>query len=225
MKLFKAPILIAILSILFTTACSTTQQAYVRNVQMYFEIKTPISLTADKIKDSPADLVLVKNGERASVTMALAFIENDQYKWVSRDGVMFITQNGRLVRSVGLDHNLLYVSELSNDPLASPALYKENAKWDRVIDTEYGDYGAHLSSQTSTFINQLISVQAEPFMTKKYLETVQYKSPANGQHTWTNTFWFEQSSGQLIKSSQKTSPHSEVVEMIYVSRAHRLLEN
>jgi hypothetical protein len=216
--------LIVVISILFVTACSTTQQAYIRNVEMYFESNTAVNLSTEEIRQSAADLIYVKNGDRSQVTMALAFIENEQYKWVSRDGVMFITENGRLVRTLNLDKNLLYVSNLLLDPLALPSFYDKDLQWDRVIDTQHGEYGVNVSSSTSVFINQLVDIEDAQLMTKKYLETVHYNNQKHGKHTWINTFWLDQSSGQLLKSSQKMSPHSNAIEITYISRALRLLE-
>jgi len=224
MNPLKVSFLIVVISILFVTACSTTQQAYIRNVEMYFESDTAVNLSTEEIRQSAADLIYVKNGERSQVTMALAFIENEQYKWVSRDGVMFITENGRLVRTLNLDKNLLYVSHLSLDPLALPSFYDKDLQWDRVIDTQHGEYGVNVSSSTSVLINHLVDIQDAQLMTKKYLETVHYISQLHGKHTWINTFWFDQSSGQLLKSSQKMSPHSDAIEITYISRALRLLE-
>jgi hypothetical protein len=191
---------------------------------MYFESDTAVTVSNDKIKLSTADLIYVKNGDRPIATMALAFIENDQYKWLSRDGVMFITKNGRLVQTVGLEKNLIYVSDLSTDPLALSQANNKEMQWNRVIDTEHGDYGANLSSQFSTINDELIWVQDEQFKTIKHIESVHYQSEKYGEDIWTNTFWFHHESGQLLKSSQKVSPQSETVEITYLSRAVRLLE-
>lgn len=223
MKSFNASFILVLFSLLIT-ACSTTQHAYIRNFEMYFESNEDIKLTAESVRDSAADLIYVQIGKRAQITMALAFIENGEYKWVSQDGVMFITKNGRLVRTVGLDRNLLYSSNLANDPLNLPSSYKQTVKWDRVIDTEFGEYGVKLSSDTSIIINQSIIIQNSALITKKYSEKVKYNSAKDGKRKWQNSFWIHQSSGQLLKSSQKISLYGETVEIAYISRAARLME-
>lgn len=223
MTLLKT-LLLLVLTV-FLTACSTTQQAYVRNVQMYLEGNTGVSLSDEKIKNSSADLILVKNGSRAPVTMALAYIEGGLHKWVSSDNAMLIFQRGRLIRTLGLDSNLIFVSNLQYDPLILASSYERPVQWNRFIDTEYGDYGAQISSQTSISINQAVKIQSKAFITKKYVEEVQYQSELYGEHTWTNTFWFDQASGQLLKSSQKMSPQGDVIDITYLSRAIRLLES
>ncbi|MFT6267333.1 MAG: hypothetical protein ACJAVV_000130 [Alphaproteobacteria bacterium] len=225
MKPFKASFVLIVVSLFSISSCSTTQQAYLRNIEMYFESGIDVTLSNDEISQSTSDLIYVKNGDRSTVTMALGFIENGQYKWLSRDGVMLITENGRLVRTIGLEHNLLYVSNLSSDPLRTTSPHDKERQWDRVIDTEYGEYGVSLSSQTFIATNEVISVQTQQLVTNKYVESVHYQSQKHGEHQWTNTFWFHQASGQLLKSSQKLSSQSETLEITYLSRAIRLMEN
>lgn len=223
MKLLKTPFLLVVTA-LFISACSNTQQAYLRNIQMFFESNADIVVSDEKIKNSFADLVLVKHGDSPQATMALAFVENGLHKWVSRDGVMFIFQRGRLIRSLGLKHNLLYVSNTQNDPLIAPSNYVTPVKWERIIDSEYGDYGARLNSSTTVIINQLLTIQSRLIMTKKYEEHVNYDSVKYGKHNWTNTFWVDQETEQLVKSIQKTSAQADPIEITYISRAIRLLE-
>jgi len=210
--------------ILVVSACSTTQQAYLQNVKMYFASDNDTTLTMEDVKEATVDLIYVRNGDRPQATMALAFIESNQYKWLSQDGVIFITENGRLVRSSGLDKNLIFVSNLSTDSLKD-LQSRRNVPWNRVIDTEYGDYGVALSSQMSASTDQLISIQTRQLKTTKYTESVSYQSSKYGKDEWTNTFWFHQESGQLLKSSQKTSSQSDNIEIVYLSRAMRLLED
>lgn len=224
MKSFKASFVLIVISLLFLSACSTTQQAYIRNVEMYLDSDTDITISNNQIKQSNVDLISVRNGDRPLATMALAFIEDGQYKWLSRDGVMFITENGRLIRTVGLAHNLVYISNLSSDPLKTAIPQSKKTQWNRFIDTEYGDYGVNLSSEISVVDNESIIVRSEPLLTKKYIEYVHYESEKYGEDKWTNTFWFHQASGQLLRSSQKMSSQTEIIEIIYISRALRLLE-
>jgi hypothetical protein len=223
MNSFRASCVFVLISFLSLSGCSTTQQAYIQNIKMYLDSDINVTVSNDDIRQSKADLIYVVIGERPRATMALAFIENGQYKWLSQDKAMFITENGRLVRTVGLAHNLIYVSNLSNDPLKMPSVDNTNVKWNRVIDTELGDYGTQLSSQTSMIDKELLLIQQKEFVTTKFTELVKYQSALNGDATWTNIFWYDKASGQLLKSSQKTSAQSETIEITYISRAIRLL--
>lgn len=223
MKTYKASYLFALVSFFFLSGCSTTQQAYLQNIKMYLDSDVNVTVSNEDIIQSKVDLIYVEIGERPRATMALAFIENGRYKWLSQDKAMFITENGRLVRTLGLTHNLIYVSNLSNDPLKTSTASNDALQWNRFIDTDFGDFGTQLTSQTSIVDNELLLVQQEEFVTTKYTELVRYQSALSGDDVWINTFWFHPASGQLLKSSQKTSSQSEVVEITYISRVIRLL--
>jgi hypothetical protein len=223
MKSSFGAILIILIPVFFLSACSSTQQAYLQNIDIYFESNVDVALANEDIEQAGVDLIYVKNGERPIATMALAFIENGQYKWLSKDGAMFITQSGRIVRTVGLDRNLLYTSELTTDPLQHPNERIDGTIWSRIIDSEYQDYGADLESKFTMTTDTLLTIQGATFTVKKITEMVDYKSAALGDHHWTNIYWYHQDSGQLLKTFQKTSAKGERVEITYASRAIRLI--
>lgn len=217
---------IILLFVLLLGACSATQQAYIQNFKLYFDGQEGVELTEQEIINSPIDLLYVKNGDRPYATMALAFIENEQYKWLSKDDVMFITQKGRLVQTLGLSENLIYLSNADEDYLNN-WLEKSAVKrrWNRTIDTQLegrSDYGAKLSSSMQLNKNVEIMIQNKAYSTHHIVETVSYESVLYGKGSWVNEFWFGSESQQLLKSVQIISPQMDSVEIIYVSRALRL---
>jgi hypothetical protein len=57
------------------------------------------------------------------------------------------------------------------------------------------------------------------------VEKVNFLAPANFMRlntTWENHFWYDKQSGELLKSIERTSPLSEPLEIIYLSRIARL---
>lgn len=67
------------------------------------------------MQQSDIDLISVKRGERPVAIMALAYLENDQHKWISRDKAMLTMEKGRIVRTLGLTENLLYLSRCNGN--------------------------------------------------------------------------------------------------------------
>ena len=218
--------LIILFVVLTLTACSTTQQAYLQNLQFYFAGQKNVELTKQDVISSPVDLIYVKNGDRPYATMALAFIENEQYKWLSKDNVMFITQKGRLVQTLGLSENLVYTSNIDTDFLKNWFAKRGNAvSWERLIDIqlqERDDFGAKLLSSIKIDENVNIKIQDTAYSTYHIVETVYYESVLSGKASWNNEFWFERESQQLLKSSQVITPQMDSVEIVYLSRAARL---
>jgi hypothetical protein len=214
---------LVIASVLLLSACSTTQLAYKQNITLYFESHEELRLSDEAIKDSPVDLIYVRNGERPTATMALAFIENGQYKWLSSDGAMIVTAHGRLVRTAGFAENLIYVSQVKQDPLTLGGnITQANNRWLRRIDTEMGDRGALLSSQLRVISDASLIVQDYSFAVVKVEEDVTYDSAQHGTSSWTNTFWFDSKTNQLVKSSQAIAPSMDNLEITYISRVLRL---
>ena len=190
---------------------------------MYLESDIDIKLTSEEVVQSPMDLIYVKNGERPIATMALGFIENGKYKWLSKDDVMIVTDNGRVIKTLGLDKNVTFVDHLKNDPISKgQSLNIKN--WITSIDTDYGDSGAKIESTFDTIKNVTIVIQGAEFNTTKVEEKIKYNSSLNGEKSWVNTYWYHIDTGYLIQSHQTPSAYSDRLEITYISRVMRLLE-
>ncbi|MEP4892435.1 MAG: YjbF family lipoprotein [Aliiglaciecola sp.] len=213
-----------ICSILFLSACSSTQRAYKQNIELYFSSKDGVTLTKESVIESPIDLVYIKAGDRPYATLALAFIENNQYKWVSADDAVMITQNGRLVRTLGLDTNLIYVDNLTTDPLISKKDVADNANWNSYIDIDPQQYGIKFSSTFSRETNIPLTILEQQFSTTKVMENVTTQNALGNTVSWQNVYWYHTQSGQLLRSSQQFSGSTERYDLQYVSRAMRLSE-
>ena len=223
MKLFKRHIFVSLFVCCLVTACSSTQRAYQQNFRMYLESDIDIKLTSEEVVQSPMDLIYVKNGERPIATMALGFIENGKYKWLSKDDVMIVTDNGRVIKTLGLDKNVTFVDHLKNDPISKgQSLNIKN--WITSIDTDYGDSGAKIESTFDTIKNVTIVIQGAEFNTTKVEEKIKYNSSLNGEKSWVNTYWYHIDTGYLIQSHQTPSAYSDRLEITYISRVMRLLE-
>lgn len=79
--------------------------------QAYEEIKN-IFLGNDNeidpkiISDIPYASMVVKIGNGPSALMILESVSNDEYTWISADGVYFVLKKGKIVKTSGLPNNL-----------------------------------------------------------------------------------------------------------------------
>ena len=204
------------------SGCSTTNQAYYETLKIAFSDRGVAPPSLKTLREVKADLAWVTLGNRASVTMALAFIEDGQHKWVSRDGYLLVFDNGVLTRSAGFEKDILYSS-------ASPILSRDTSKnADRsdsyTLDVE-GAYNLQLTSEIGPSEQQQMTLWDQVFLMECINEHVQLLTPIAGTtHTeWMNTYCFDAESGRLLKSDQLLSPFSERIVMVYVSRAARTL--
>jgi hypothetical protein len=207
------------------SSCSSTHQAYLRTLKVALDESSDIVLQNSDIAQSPADLIYVKKGESATVVLALAFIQNGQYKWISADKVALIEQNGRLIKTLALEQNLDFVYSETEDPLIHPTTINNSANWFRLIDYDRSQFGVQVNSTFSNKGSQLLSIQESNFETILIEEKVVATESVNHrfkQNTWQNQFWVSKASGKIIRSRQKVTPDGEYFDITYVSRALRL---
>jgi hypothetical protein len=210
------------------SSCSGTYKAYYQTLQIAFAEQVDAQKTLDEVQQSEVDIISVKRGDRAAAIMALAYIENGQHKWVSTDNAMFIMHKGRLVRTIGFSDNLLYLSNIENDPLKLLADDLQSSQlpdsWLRIADRTGDEYGYPIKSVFSQAKQNTLQALNLNLDTMYYVETVYYDAPSDYVRlvsSWENHFWFTKDGG-LIKSIQKISPVSESLKITYLSRIARL---
>jgi hypothetical protein len=216
------------LILIFTSACSGTYHAYYQTLKIAFSDKSDAKMTLVEVQQSSVDVISVRRGERPSVIMALAYIENGQHKWVSSDKAMFVIDKGRLIRTIGLNKNLLYSSSTDIDPLKSlphKTMYvPQKQKWIRTVDQTDDEYGYSIESSFNDAIQDSVQALNLDIETILYVENIIYKVPTDYiriSKNWKNYYWYAKS-GEMIKSIQMTSPLSEALEITYLSRIARL---
>jgi hypothetical protein len=221
-------IALSALILIFTSACSGTYHAYYQTLKIAFSDKSDAKMTFVEVQQSSVDVISVRRGERPSVIMALAYIENGQHKWVSSDKAMFVIDKGRLIRTIGLNKNLLYSSSTDIDPLKSlphKTMYvPQKQKWIRTVDQTDDEYGYSIESSFNDAIQDSVQVLNLDIDAILYVENLIYKVPTDYiriNKNWKNYYWYTKS-GEMIKSIQMTSPLSEALEITYLSRIARL---
>ncbi len=219
-------------SIVFTVAllclalvgCSSTNKAYYDTIKLALASEKPLSLPIEKVLASRADLLKVRHGERNTAVMALAYIENGQNKWVSADSAQLHMHNGVIVRTHGLNQDMLYTSDLDKNPLSDPLPLSFD--WSREVDIKGMGYGLTVTSQWKAVAEEAFTEFSASFPVQRIEETVSFPKTTpyiETGLTWTNTYWVSQENGELLKASVKITPQSDRFEMTYLSRAARLL--
>ncbi|XOV80076.1 MAG: YjbF family lipoprotein [Aestuariibacter sp.] len=210
----------------FLSGCTGTYVTHYENLKLAFADPVDPSPSLDVVRESPVDLALVKIGDTVHARIALAYQENGIDKWISADKAMLAIKDGHIIKTHSFKNDLIYVSETEMMPLAN--INKVSSiQWRRNVDWESGEYGHVIEStfQRSNE-NESIEILGKLFTTIVVVERAEYLSPS--KHTkwnrsWENTFWFDKDSGELLQSSQQTSPFSKRIDMQYISRAVRLM--
>lgn len=214
------------LVLLTLTACAGTYHSYIDTLKLAFADTPDAELSLAEVQQAQYDLLYVKHGERAQAVMVLMHLEAGQHKWLSADNAMLIMEQGRLVRTLGFEHDLLHLTNTLNDPLRRFKTIQPDSSWLRLADWRNGEYGYGLRSRFEVVPAQQLTVFQQQLNTTLVVEHVSYEDKANYLRfdgSWQNYFWFDSKTGTLIKSEQTLAPFWQPITMTYASRIGRLL--
>lgn len=187
---------------LLLQACSATTKGLGTSLWHSIVGTDGVQLTDDDIQNMryASQYMSINGGPQLFVV--LAYDENGQQKWVTQDRATLVTQNGRVVKTVGLGDNLTQVSNLTNDPLAKVNQIIDGAAWTRQMAwTEHQQ--VRMATARSTFRwdgSDTLKVGSSVTPVRVLDEEV----TASGK-TWHNRFWVD-SDGHIRQSKQYLGP-------------------
>lgn len=186
---------------LLLQACSQTQKGLSDTVKLALLGPDDVQVTSEQVESLPyASMYLrVNHGQR--IFVVLGFDENGQQKWITRDRSVVVTQHGRVVKTLGLNDNLIDVTNLQQDPLADPLHLTEGASWTRTLS--WSDAGAFRAGTAISHFtrkdDQVLDLAGNKVACRVWQEHVELA--ADGK-SWTNTFWIDTTTGQVRQTQQ-----------------------
>ena len=201
--------------------CSNTLRTYTDTLSLAFNPGDGASLTKEQLAKRTADALYATVGNLPRAQLSLAYTEQGQQKWISADKAFLVLDNGRLVKTTGFDNDLLFISGSEQDPLKQAMTkIQPGQQWQALSDWEARqESGYKLSYEVIEIAVDSIELLDHQFETKLVTEQVIF---ANGD-TAINLFWFDLTSGSLLKSQQQIAPFWPQIELIHISNAARLL--
>ena len=174
-----------------------------------------VALTSDKIAELPYASSFVRINDGAQLFMVLAFAEPNpttgvmQLKWVSSDKAMIVTENGRVVKTLGLAQANLQSIESSTKtaPAFAELLQKQISRNASYSWKTTNSYLYHYQADIST--SEFISTSLWQKQTTLVYETVNIK---NLDTSFTNRYWVDEQ-GDVVKSIQYLGPKLGKIEM------------
>ncbi|HJW25822.1 MAG TPA: YjbF family lipoprotein [Rhodocyclaceae bacterium] len=153
--------------------------------------------------------VSIRNSRKA--LLVLAKVDQGELHWMSADRGVFVTRNGRLVRTVGMPENLVGTEFLGVDffeergvPSASSSSRK------RLIDIAPGNrFGMVVEASLSHGPKEVVRINKRQYETVRLVETCVVP-----QLSWEfqNTYWMD-GQGMIWKSIQHTVQGAPAIEM------------
>lgn len=225
MSIVKFPRLtVAIVFSLILGGCSNVNRLYLDSIKLAFFDDGP-SLTLQEVQENKADLLKVVHGERWPAYMALAYVEDDQYKWISSDQVVLAMHKDKIIRTSGLNNNLQYTDNLAGNPLALSKPFAPTS-WLYHIDAEDKSYGLPVTSRWQNEAPQQVTFFAHSLTVIPIIETVSVDIDEpywTHKTSWQNVYWMEQDTKLVIYSEQLATPYSDPMKMTFVTRIGRII--
>ncbi|ANB52223.1 hypothetical protein WM43_05855 [Aeromonas veronii] len=206
------------LGLLLLSGCSATSSDTYATIRYALLGVDDVEVTTETVRELPYASAYLRVGDNPQALVVLAFADPDgSLSWVSSDNKLFVTKSGRLSKTVGLENDLYLVASSWPDPLQKIAKvpddvlnlgamrWQYNAEWEK-------DYVSGYNMQV-----QFISTVPEKLLildkTHDVILIDEFVSFGQDQNSWHNYYWFEPSTGRVLKSQQQLGPELPVIEM------------
>jgi hypothetical protein len=143
--------------------------------------------------------------------LVLATDNGGDLLWTSAAHVVIVTREGRIVRTVGLGHDVSGVTSRDERTLPSPATAVRGPFASTRLEDfpEMGLYGVRVSCQARLAGRQSIKILGQAIATVRVDEACNSRDP---DWSFTDNFWLDQDTGFVWRSRQHIHPRGPLVE-------------
>ncbi|HHX8490281.1 TPA: YjbF family lipoprotein [Vibrio diabolicus] len=189
----------------FNDVSATVQEAYGNYID--------IEMTPEEINAVPYASAYLKLGSQKQVFVVLAFAERNplngkiQLKWVSADKAMIVTENGHIVKTIGLQNG-----DLAGVYGDVPAFSSDSASTSYTLSYDWAkQYRYGFLANVNRFYagKETLTTPISSAMTSIYKEVVEFSSLSQSVE---NLYWVNEK-GQVVKTLQYLGPKMIPVEL------------
>ncbi|EGR2303251.1 YjbF family lipoprotein [Vibrio parahaemolyticus] len=208
-KWMRLLVVVSVLSLIF--GCTQKFNDVSATVQEAYGNYIDVELTPEEIEAVPYASAYLKIGNQKQVFVVLAFAESNpltgqtQLKWVSADKAMIVTENGHIIKTIGLQTTNL--AGIYGDVPAysdSPVQYAISYDW-----YEQYRYGFPAKVERSRQGKETVVTPISSTVTDVYTEVVTF---TNLGRSVENQFWVN-GKGEVVKTRQHLGPNMVPVEL------------
>jgi hypothetical protein len=200
------------------SGCQSIGAEYYELVKQAYAGQKDIVLTNQEIQQRKRPSIYLKLGDvNPQVVATLAVIENNQSKWVTADRNVIVTQNGRLVRIVGIDRSPTYISNLESDPVQNGVDFVTDKKrWQRFIDFKMQN-----QVLTNYRVDAMYKKEAMQYRflggNRSVIKLVETNSAYDLDMEYSNILIFDEQSKELLFTRQYIAPGIGWLEMTFIN--------
>jgi len=199
-------------------SCSSTSSGNTTYAQFYQLMRQSLSASFGKIRvtrDQAASVSYASMGYSLDggnqAMLILATESGGELLWTSSAHVVIVTRDGRIVRTLGLGHDLSGLTARNNTTAPSlTAAIKAPFTTTRLEDfPELSLYGVQVSCRARMMGRQNISILGQAIPTVRVDESCHSSQP---DWSFTDNFWVDGDSGLVWRSRQHVHPQGGTVE-------------
>jgi len=210
--------LVTLVMALLAASCSSSSTGNTNYSQFYRLVRQSWSATMGKIRVTREQAASVSYASMGysldggnQAMLILATDSGGELLWTSGAHVVIVTRDGRIVRTLGLDHDLSGLTTPNNAPPV-PLLSAVRAPFTstRLVDfPELGLYGIQVACRARMIGRQSINILGQALPTVRVDESCRSDRP---DWAFTDNFWLDAESGLVWRSRQHVHPRGGVVE-------------
>lgn len=205
-----ALLILPVLSLMLT-GCSQNMDAFQKTAKLAIWGMDDVQVSAERVAKTPYASAYLKVGNAPQAFVVLAFAENEQLKWIGADRNIVVMQHGRLVKTQGFGEDIARVTNITPDPLAAgllksstPLRWQGKMSWSEVLR---GDYAVESVFQAQG--KETVTILDKPHQLLKFTEQVSVPA-LNAEYT--NTYWLDPTTGQVVQTWQHMGPDMALVK-------------
>lgn len=199
----------------FLFGCSSTTLAYKDTLELAF-IKGPdVDLTLAEIQQRSVPALYARKNDTARAMLSQLESSETQQQWLSADSGLLVMQQGRFVKMLGFDQQLVGMTVLQQDWLSKPLNQLHLGDKSQLITDWTAVQFRGMVSQIEIIAleQETLSYFGSEILVTRVDEQVQFSSG----DVVVNSFWFSSVNGMLLKSKQQPLPNWSVFELEYIS--------
>lgn len=200
------------LSLLLAGCSSNGQSAY----KDYFSIVRQVwsarsgAITLKQAASIPyASLGFRVNGSQQQL-LVLATDTGGELLWTAASHIVLQTRDGRLLRTVGLPHDLGGTTTGTTPPAPKDALQGAVSTSREMDFPDLQLFGVHVACRAAARGRTTVAILGKPIHTTRVDE---HCSARSGDWSFTNTYWIDAESGFVWKSRQTVHPKGDVIDI------------
>nr|AXL04950.1 YjbF family lipoprotein [Aeromonas hydrophila] len=197
------------LGLLSLTGCSNTASVTSETIKYAVLGADDVTVSAEHVNKLPYASAYLKIGDNPRIFVVLAYVNGDELSWLTADRVMIITRHGRVIKTVGMENDLVMSESASADPVSMAAT--SSANWSTLSEWEQRYLSGYRLEGTMVRAGQdELDLVTRRVSATRFEETV---SMFPGGKSWTNVFWRDPVNGQVVKTQQHLGPDLPVIEL------------